>query len=104
MFPRALNPAPLVEFSDLSAETSLPPVGSVTMTSACSRQQPNHSAPATRPNRNNSLFISSVPGSSPGSKQPKNPGGKPSLDGRQQLTCQPPGGRASRRLETVHGP
>src|SRR6266404_1031188 len=57
ILPSAVNAAPLVEFSDLSAEMSLPPGGSVTVTSARIRHEPNHSAPATRPNRSNSLFI-----------------------------------------------
>src|SRR6266568_5324441 len=57
MFPSAVNAAPLVEFSDLSAEISLPPAGSVTVTSASIRHEPNNNMPATRANRSNCLFI-----------------------------------------------
>ena len=48
MFPRAVNPAPLIEFTDLSAEISLPPTGSVMMTSASSWAECRTMKPKTR--------------------------------------------------------
>src|SRR5258706_10902325 len=57
MLPKAVNPAPLVEFNDLSAEISLPPNGSVTVTSPRVQLGQTHNAPTTSPICNNSRFI-----------------------------------------------
>src|SRR5438034_2251271 len=57
MFPCATNPAPLVELKHLSAETSLPPIGSVMITSPSSGHDPTHKAPIISPNRSDALFI-----------------------------------------------
>src|SRR3989442_868819 len=52
MLPRAVNAAPLVELSALSAETLFPPVGEVMTTAARSCGECNAINPKTRPRRN----------------------------------------------------
>ncbi|SRR5882724_1285215 len=57
MFPKSMNAAPLVELRHVSAETSLPPAGSVIITSPSTAHDPAHKAPIISPNRSDARFI-----------------------------------------------